>query len=138
MQHFERLFYVKVNKTQGKLQRRNAFKDKQPSINLSRPPSPALTNWSLVCCCLPPAPKSSSFDKGGLTSHIIFMLIFSSVQKDGSVRHVDIIPVDRVAIAFKRFDLDNDGFLSWDEFTQVPSMNNHSGPQTFTLDWPGP
>ena len=49
----------------------------------------------------------------------MFMLIFSSVQKDGSVRHVDIIPVDRVAIAFKRFDLDNDGFLSWDEFTQV-------------------
>ena len=130
------MFYVKVNKTQGKLQRRNAFKDKQPSINLSRPPSPALTNWSLVCCCLPPAPKSSSFDKGGPT--LLSCLFFSSVLKDGSLRHVDIIPVDRVAIAFKRFDLDNDGFLSWDEFTQVPSMNNHSGPQTFTLDWPGP
>ena len=54
------------------------------------------------------------------------------------MRHVDIIPVDRVAIAFKKFDLDNDGFLSWDEFTQVPSLDNHSGQQTFTLDWPGP
>ena len=26
---------------------------------------------------------------------------------------------DRVDIAFKKFDLDNDGYLSWHEFTQV-------------------
>ena len=28
---------------------------------------------------------------------------------------------DRVAFAFSKFDLDGDGFLSWDEFTQVVS-----------------
>ena len=26
---------------------------------------------------------------------------------------------DRVCIAFRKFDLDNDGYLSWYEFTQV-------------------
>ena len=31
------------------------------------------------------------------------------------------MPIDRVAFAFGKFDLDNDGFLSWDEFTQVTS-----------------
>ena len=35
------------------------------------------------------------------------------------------MPIDRVAIAFRKFDLDNDGFLSWDEFTQVTNLINN-------------
>ena len=40
-------------------------------------------------------------------------------------------PSDRVSIAFKKFDLDNDGYLSWEEFTQVQLRNETE----FELKW---
>ena len=52
------------------------------------------TSPSLLCCCLTPR------DQGG--------------------RRV----VDKVEIAFNKFDLDNDGYLSWEEFQQV-SLASH-------------
>ena len=60
--------------------------------NTSRhPPGPPgpPTSQSLLCCCL--------------------------TARDQGVRRV----VDKVEIAFNKFDLDHDGYLSWEEFQQV-------------------
>ena len=46
-------------------------------------------------------------------------------------------PADKVEIAFNKFDLDNDGYLSWEEFQQVSEIffPLKSNMKLLRLDW---
>ena len=54
-----------------------------------------------------------------LSNTIQIGFFFFSLQKASSTSNSSATKMDQVEMAFKKFDLDNDGFLSREEFDQV-------------------
>lgn len=68
---------------------------------------------SKLLCCFPAAGHTES--SGNLWHFIVINGNFTSEDGDACKD----LGNDRVAIAFSKFDLDNDGYLSWEEFREV-------------------
>ena len=85
---------------------------------------------NLLCCC-----ATSNLEAGEieLFSKILFasLVILASLYLATVDENVDEEEIkeqkDRVSIAFTKFDLDNDGYLSWYEFTQVSGGDHMQG-----------